>query len=477
MLHGDHLIAILWKRKITFVLVFALVLGAAAAVTFSLPKVYETRAYLYVSSGGGSVSDFEQVQTNQVVVKTLAELLQSRNVAEASASRLPFPESGQGLLGSVQIEAIPQSQLITIGASAAQPARAQTIANTYAGTFVLLQRELLSLDAATRQASLAASAPLVTAPSRPKPILYLLVGALVAVFVATGAAVLRQRTDRRLRLDPSTTEIEGVSIIGRIPRVPQSAVGTHLMDEHRPESARRLDEAFRFVLANLAFVNGGRRPRTLAVVSAGQSEGKSTTCLSLAIAAAELGIRALLVDGDMRRPRLAGLIGQPTNGPQPGFSSILGNISDEHLLKGVQEVGGSGLLVLPAGPQPPNPAALLGSARLDEFTRDVQKGFELVIFDTPPLTVGADASLVAAVSEGVILVIDARTTSRPDLLRALDQLRRTNANVLGVVLNRVTERSDHGYYYAVDSGRRGWRPSRRAGKQTESVPVGVSEEQ
>jgi capsular exopolysaccharide synthesis family protein len=474
--HGDHLLATLWKRKITFLLIFALVLGAAAAVTFTLPKVYKTQAYLYVSSGGGSVSDFEQVQTNQVVIKTLAELLQSRNVAKASASRLPFFESEQALLGSVEIEAIPQSQLITIGASGARPERAQTIANTYAGTFVLLQQELLGLDATTRQVTLAASAPLVTAPSRPKPTLYLLVGALVAAFVATGAAVLRQRTDRRLHLDPSTTEIEGVSIIGRIPRVAQSALGTHLVDEHRPAAAQRLDEAYRFVLANLAFVNGGRRPRTLAVVSAGESEGKSTTCLSLAIAAAELGVRALLVDGDMRRPRLAGLIGQPANGSPPGFSSILGNITGEQLLNGVQEVTGSSLLVLPSGPQPPNPAALLGSPRLDEFTREVQEGFELVIFDTPPLTVGADASLVSAVSEGVILVIDARSTSRPDLLRALDQLYRTNANVLGIVLNRVPGGSDHSYYYTVDGGRRGWRASRRGGKQAESVPVGASEE-
>src|SRR5687768_6735180 len=136
MLSIDQLAAIVWKRKVTFVVTFLLVLGGAAAVTFMLPKVYRTGAYLYVTAGRQAASDFEQVQTNQVITRTVAELLQTRNTADDVASRLPFKGTGRNLQTTVEVELIAQSQLITVTAEASSPRRAQIIANTYARTFI-----------------------------------------------------------------------------------------------------------------------------------------------------------------------------------------------------------------------------------------------------------------------------------------------------------------------------------------------------
>lgn len=447
MLTAERLLAILWERKWTFLLTALVTLGAAAAVTFSLPKVYKTTAYLYVSASGSNLSTFDQVQANQVVVKTLAELLQTRKVAKATADRLPYQISDEDLVNKVEVTAIEQSQLITLTASAPTPDEARITANTYGGTFVSLQQELLAESSASSRARLAASAPRITDPSRPRPRLYLLVGALVALLTGTAAAILRDRTDKRLRLD-SSTELEGVPIIGQIPRLPQSGVAAALADGERTPAARRLNEAYRLVLANLAFANGGTRPRTLAVVSAGRGEGKSTTSLSLAIGAAELGIDVLLVDGDMRRPRVGTLAaGAQAPRPDAGLSSVLRD-DGESLRVAVERVGARGLSVLRAGPTPPNPAALLASQRLPVVMRKAGKAYDLTIIDTPPLAVGADASLVASVSAGVILVIDSRSTTRTEVHRALDQLRRSRANLLGIVRNRADVVEDHGYYDA-----------------------------
>ncbi|MEJ7784533.1 MAG: polysaccharide biosynthesis tyrosine autokinase [Solirubrobacteraceae bacterium] len=441
---AEHLLRILWERKLSFLLTFLVTLGTAAAVTFSLPKIYETSAYLYISAGEQSSSDFEQVQTNQVITKTIAELLQTQNVAQAAADRLPFASSGTELLQTVEIAAIAQSQLITVTASGSTPERAQRIANTYAGAFVALQSELLAIPSVSRQVRVAASAPLITDPSRPKPRLYLLIGGLVAVFTAVGAALVSDRTDKRLRLDAFTTELEGLPVIGRIPRVPASSIQAAVVDGNRPVPARQLDEAYRLVLANLAFVNAGHRPRSLAVVSAGPSEGKSTACVSLALGAAELGLDVLLADGDLRRPRVASLVSGGMDHSLPGFSGLLVE-SSRTLFESVEDVEGTSLSMLRAGTLPPNPAALLASPRLADFVASSSQTFDLTILDTPPIAIGADASLIASVTEGVILVIDTRTISRTALHRAVDQLRRSRANLLGIVLNQVDDTPSYGY--------------------------------
>jgi capsular exopolysaccharide synthesis family protein len=112
---------------------------------------------------------------------------------------------------------------------------------------------------------------------------------------------------------------------------------------------------------------------------------------------------------------------------------------------------GSSVDLLPAGPLPPNPAALLGSQALREFDDEAKEGYSLVVYDTPPLSVSADASLVAAITDGVVLVVDARRTKRRPATQAVDQLRRAHANIFGVVVNRV-EPTHSGYYYTSEPG-------------------------
>ena len=475
MLSADRLLTVLWERKWTFLATFLVTLGAAAFVTSRLEKVYKTTAYLYVTTGTGQTpTTFDQVQASQVVIKTLAELLQTRKVAQATADRLPYEISAASLLGQVEVAGIQQSQLITITVSSSSAERARLTANTYGGTFVSLQRELLAEGANQSKVRLAASAPLVEDPARPKPRLYLLVGAFVALLAAAGAALLRDRTDKRLRLDSSTTELEGVPIIGQIPRVPASSISAPVMGGVRPPTARQLDESYRLVLANLTFANEGIRPKSLAVVSSGRSEGKSTASLSLALGAAELDIDVLLVDGDMRRPRVGSLVGPADErDPNEGLSSVLrGEVSAASATAEV--VDDTSLSLLRSGPLPPNPAGLLAGRQLTEFVQQTSKGFDLVIIDTPPLTVGADASLIASVTQGVVLVIDARSTSRTDVHRAVDQLRRARANLLGIVLNRIDAPQAEGYYAPDPPARRRWTPGAARERDREATPAAVA---
>jgi succinoglycan biosynthesis transport protein ExoP len=322
------------------------------------------------------------------------------------------------------------------------------LTNTYVAVFQARIRELAGNGAAGGRATVAEPATLPGAPVRPRPALYLAIGAVLAALAALAVALLAERLDRRLHISDGMTEVLGLPIIGRIPQGSGAGLERMLAGEPAQDrAARAAAEAFRLLLANLTFANMGVRPHTVAVVSSEEQEGKSTTVLSLGRAAGELDTSTLLVEADLRRPSLSAKAGG-WGGGRGGLSSLL--VHRSSLGEAALPIPGSRVDLLPAGPLPPNPAALLGSPALPEFDASARAAYNLVVYDTPPLSVSADASLVASITDGVVLVVDARRTRRRSAAQAVDQLRRAQATILGVVVNRVDAAQYGSGYYAAD---------------------------
>lgn len=446
MLTADQLLLTLWRRKVTFLLTLVLTLGAIAAVTYTQPKVYASAAYILVGSTGPAGSDYEATQTNQVVLKTYAELLQTRSVSGAVATALPFPISPSAIEQAVAVTPITQSQLIRIAAEAGDPGRAEVLANTYAEVFVQRAGRLSESTGGTVSATVADRAVREEQPVRPRPRLYLSIGAVIAALLAAGVAIVRERFDQRLKIDAGANELFGLPILARITeQSPASLRNLKRLDgEARPDSL--LSESFNLLLTNLVFAGlGTTQAKSIAVVSAGEGEGKSTCCLGLARAAAGLNLDVLLVDGDLRRRQLSALLGLADDEGQ-GFSSVLaagpGRWNPGELSHPVAER----LRVLAAGRPVDQPSALL-SGSMTAFERRAVQAYSVVLFDTPPVVVGADASLIAAATEEVLLVVNVRAARRSSLQQTIDQLRRVNANLVGVVLNRTDPSSGPQAYY------------------------------
>jgi capsular exopolysaccharide synthesis family protein len=445
MLSPDQILAALRRWWVTAAVVFGVVLGSVAVVTFLLPKSYSATAYLQVGSTAHTSSDFEATQVSQVLVRTYAELLQTRSVAAAASRALPFRASTSAVRDAVSVSPVTESQLIRITATASTPDRSQVLANTYARVFVQRANPSSQADA-TAVVSLAEPATANSAPSQPRPKLYLLVGGVLAVFLAVAAALLRQRFDQRIEIDSSATEILGLPILARVPPIARIRLQAVAHSDQSDPAVARLSDAFRLLLANLAFVNLGQRPRSLAVVSPGEGEGKSTCCMSIGRVAAELDTRVVLVDGDLRRGGLTSIMRRQKAGAEVGFSDLLARTTPLAMGDVVVGESGSDLLLIPSGPLPPNPPVLLGERGLSDFEQRAANLFDLVIFDTPPLSVGPDASFVSAAAGGTILVVDAQKTRRNAVVQAVQQLERIQARVLGVVVNRVEEEGKSGYY-------------------------------
>lgn len=205
-----------------------------------------------------------------------------------------------------------------------------------------------------------------------------------------------------------------------------------------------LAEAYRHLRTSILLSTAGRAPRSLLITSSLPSEGKTTTAVNTAFSLAQTGASVVIIDADMRRPRLQSIFGMKD---QLGLSSILSSeISEAEMLAMIGRDEGSGISVLTSGPIPPNPAELLGSDQMRRLLTTLQKHFAHVVVDSPPVSSFTDGVLVATMVDGVLLVVHGGKSSRHIVRRSKQLLGDVGAKIFGVVLNNVSLQS-HDYYY------------------------------
>ena len=210
-------------------------------------------------------------------------------------------------------------------------------------------------------------------------------------------------------------------------------------------------EAFRNLRTSLIWSDGGEALKTLVVTSAAPGEGKTLTAANLAVTLAYDGLRVLLVDCDIRRPRVHGLFHLPR---APGLMELLTASTGPGAprLPAIRDTSVVGLSVLPCGALPSNAANLLSGTRMKVLLQELREQYDIIVLDTPPVLATADAGIVASLTDGVLLVVRAGTTDKNAAQRACQQLANVGARVIGTVLNdpggQVAKEGD--YYYPYD---------------------------
>lgn len=279
-------------------------------------------------------------------------------------------------------------------------------------------------------------------PAWPKLPLNLAVAIVLGAMAAAGLVFLREAADDTIRSPDDAEAKLGISLLGTIPRSQGGVPPLEALETQRSP----LSESYSSLRTALEFSSDAGVPRRLLVTSSQAAEGKSLTSYAIARSLASVGRRVLLVDGDLRRPSLARLLGVEQ---EIGFTSILaGNASwDEQVVA----LSPANLFFLPSGPLPPNPADLYGRARLKEVTARLAENFDVVVVDGPPVLGLADAPLLSGAVDGVIFLVDASRSRRGRIKTALRRLQRANGHLLGVVLMMFDARTagygDYGYSY------------------------------
>ena len=285
-------------------------------------------------------------------------------------------------------------------------------------------------------------------PVQPQRQLILLIGLLGGSVVAVGLVGFFEYLDDRIRTPEDIKDHLQIPFLGMVPYAAKTA-----KNKEDPQGDRRHDvlistgapanfvESIRAVRTNLLFSSAEEGCRMVQVTSTAPAEGKSCVSANLAISLAQLGMRTLLIDADLRRPQQHHYFGQNA---EPGLSNFIVNDVREGVIR---KTTSKGLVMIPAGTVPPNPVELLGSTQFKRLLESFRERFDWIVFDTPPVLPIADALVTAKTVGSVLFVVVADNTSRRVAGDAIQQLSQSGANVYGAVLNKANLRR-HPYYYS-----------------------------
>ena len=281
-------------------------------------------------------------------------------------------------------------------------------------------------------------AALPEAPSSPKMLRALLISFVLGLAVALGAAFLLERLDDTLRSPEDVERALGYATLGIIPKI-RSGMS---LEAELADPRSQVSEAYRSLCTALQFSTDQGLPKTLLVTSAGPAEGKSTTSLTLARHFANIGLKVLLVDADLRKPTLHTKLKRDN---ECGLTNCLTGASTPPEL--LQKTDVPNLAFLASGPLPPNAADLLGSSRFLSFLSVGSQVFDLIVVDSPPIMGLADAPLLSTAVTATIFVVGAGLLRTRVIRDAVKRLRLARASVIGTVITRFDTRSSYGYGY------------------------------
>lgn len=494
---------ILWRWKFLFLAFVVICPLAAYFLERGKPKIYQSSALVGINSesvdttllntGGGGFST-----TN---VLAIAQLVKTTPVAEVAAGFMHPRADPSQIAGEVTASGDPATNFLTITAQDTSPVRAAEIANAFARAIGLnrqnaavqeldsaiagiqaqlsrlkpknaatragLEQQLTQLKAAASSQSseaavLQAASPDYTAVG---PHLHRTVelGLVIGLLLALGAVVLAESADRRMR---TPDDLEGLTDLPLLASIANSAFGDDL--ELSPVN----EESFQMLRTSLMYFNVDERLTSVLITSPGEKEGKTTVAARLSVATARSGSNVVVVDADLRR---AGVTDRFKLRSREGLGAVLTDrlSAPDALVEFKLDDNALGTLrVLPAGPPPPNPAALMSSERMQELIHELEDQADLVIVDSPAaLAVSDTVPLMKAVS-GVVLVARMNQSDQQTISRLHKIVTSAHGRLLGVVATGVSSGPGYGHYSpkayyssSTDDGRERFRKRKRYGRR------------
>jgi succinoglycan biosynthesis transport protein ExoP len=406
--------------------------GAAAALAWTRTPVYAANTQLFVSLN--AASDVGESYTGTLFtqhrVASYAQLASDPAVLERVASELRLPYSPDALAAKTDAQVLAGSVLIDLIARDPSPERAKAIADELGRQLAIVVVRLETPPGTGRSlVTLSPTSPaqLPSEPVSPQKPLYLVLGALLGLVFGLGVTVLREAFNNRVRTGEEAEAAVGARLVADFTKTSMNAAES-LVALAQPQSVEA--EEYRRMRTNLRFLS------SLTVTSVGPSQATTAIAANLGVVVAQAGYRVLLVDANLREPRLAELFGSASS---PGLTSVV---------EGMTTLGAAvhapradlPLEILASGLAPASPGELLASRRFATLLTEMVDRAEIVILAAPPVLSVADAATLAPRTRGVVLVTPVGSTNVDRLEQAAALLRSVDAQIVGLVATRPPRR-------------------------------------
>ncbi len=492
-------IVLRWSRLLILCSVMA---GAIAwGINQHQTPIYQSATTILIDAAPGTkpTSDYQSILGSERQAQTYGQLLVSAPLLDIVIQKLGLSRQADDLRRSIDVSVVRDTQLIRVQVRDPDAQRAADIANALVATFTTqthemqtaryaaskqrLEQQMAVLDKQTQQMSSQLSglkdtsenkgehdrldttlaqyhqsyanllqsyeqvrmaeaqtiasvdqvepATMSQRPVAPRVLFNTLASAGVALLLAIGFALLYDLLDDRVKSPHEVSQQLGLPILGFINHAANISLARPLVDAD-PHSS--FAEAFRSLRSNLQFATATSPVHTLLITSPAESDGKSTLVANLASVLAHAGKQVIVIDADLRHPRLHRCFDLRNSS---GLSDLL--VQPELQLDTLRPTAVHGVRLLTAGASPHNPAELLASGRLVDVLAHVQPHADVVLVDSPPLMGVTDAAILAQHVDAVIVVVRVGATTLPAGKQAVDQLRRANAKLLGIVINDIPQ--------------------------------------
>lgn len=404
------------------------VVSLVAAVSLVIPRAYTASTdvlLLQTEDGRATGSPGERV------TRSMALVLEGRTLVEST-------EGTDGV--TVRAEPIGTSDVIRLDVEADSPERAAETATALTNRFAAFLAQDQPAEGRLLSSRVVSAPEVPSVPSRPDWPTWLLLATLAGVIAGVAQAVWRGSPPRAIDTTTQAKEVIGAPVLASIARDPD-ARQRPLLTDLEPHHPRH--EALRILRTNLQFLDIDGAQQVITITSSLPGDGKTTTSCNLAQAIAETGRRVVVVEGDLRRPRLAEMFGlERTVGLT---TTLVGRVPLDQALQGT---GTPGLDVLTSGALPPNPTEILQTTAMARLVDELRARYDVVLMDAPPLLPVSDGAILATLSDGAIVLVRHGRTHADELAIAAERLRAVDAVVLGTVLTMTPRREARRYGYA-----------------------------
>jgi capsular exopolysaccharide synthesis family protein len=461
------------KRWWMVAMAIAAALILAVIVTVRTTPLYATSVTFFITTPNTGVTDaYQGGLFSQQRVKSYATLLTGDRLAKTLAAGPGLALTAQQIRDEITAQAIPDTVLLQATVTDTSRARSVALANLIAIQFEALVESLETppgRSSSSVKVEVVAGPETADQPVSPRPLRNYALAALIGLILGAGTAVSRELLDTTVKTAEVLQSLTGAPVLAGVPLDDETKSGPAALIAGG-NSARA--EALRQLRTNLQYVDVDNPVKTIVVTSAIPGEGKSSTSCALAALAAEAGNKVLLIDADLRRPRIAEYL------DMEGAVGLTTVLVGEAALDDVLQRWGSRLWVLPSGFLPPNPSELLGSRQMAELLERLRETFDMIIVDCPPLLPVTDAAVVAARADGAVLLVKSHKTVTAQVTAAAAALSSVDARLIGCVLNMVAAKGPDAYYYTDAYSARTPAGRRRAPHATSTArrPAGADHE-